>query len=76
MSKLTVYQFEVWDITDDEMRKSTRFGTPDAIKNIAHGRIIEGTGIDVDAADVGAEIAGFTARHYRTARVGFQTEVK
>ena len=31
---------------------------------VAHGREV-GPGIDVDAADVGAEIAGFTVRSYR-----------
>lgn len=35
MSKTTVHQFEVWDITNDQMHKLTRLGTPDAIKNIA-----------------------------------------
>jgi hypothetical protein len=39
-------------------------GTLEAIKNTAHGREI-GPGIDVDTADVGTEIHGFTVQNYR-----------
>lgn len=57
MTKITVYHFEVWDSANDQMVRSKRMGTPDAIKNTAHGREV-GQGIDVDVADVGTEIAG------------------
>jgi hypothetical protein len=46
------------------MVRSKRMGTPDAIKNTAHGREV-GQGIDVDVANVGTEIPGFTVRNYR-----------
>jgi hypothetical protein len=64
MAKITVYPFEVWDPINDQMVRSKRFGTLEAIKNTAHGREV-GSGIDVDASDVGTEIHGFTVRNYR-----------
>jgi hypothetical protein len=64
MTKITVYHFEVWDSVNDQMVRSKRMGTPDAIKNTAHGREV-GQGIDVDVADVGTEIPGFTVMNYR-----------
>jgi hypothetical protein len=64
MTKITVYHFEVWDSVNDQMVRSKRMGTPDAIKNTAHGREV-GQGMDVDVADVGTEIPGFTVRNYR-----------
>jgi hypothetical protein len=64
MAKITVYHFEVWDPTNDQMVRSKRMGTPEAIKNTAHGREV-GPGIDVDASDVGTEIHGFTVRNYQ-----------
>jgi len=64
MTKITVYHFQVWDPVSDQIVTSTRMGTPDAIKNTAHGREI-GQGVDVDAADVGTEIPGFTVKNYR-----------
>jgi hypothetical protein len=64
MTKITVYPFEVWDPINDQMVRSKRLGTLDAIKNTAHGREC-GPGIDVDASDVGTEIHGFTVRNFR-----------
>lgn len=69
MTKITVYPFEVWDPINDQMVRSKRLGTLDAIKNTAHGREC-GPGIDVDASDVGTEIHGFTARNYRPPEPG------
>lgn len=64
MAKITVYPFEVWDPINDQMVRSKRLGTLEAIKNTAHGREV-GPGIDVDASEVGTEIHGFTVRNYR-----------
>jgi hypothetical protein len=64
VAKITVYHFEVWDPINDQMVRSKRMGTPEAIKNTAHGREV-GPGIDVDASDVGTEIHGFTVRNYQ-----------
>jgi hypothetical protein len=63
MAKITVYPFEVWDPISDQMVRSKRLGTLEAIKNTAHGREA-GPGMDVDASDVGTEIHGFTVRNY------------
>jgi hypothetical protein len=63
MIKITVYPFEVWDSINDQVVRSKRLGTLEAIKNTAHGREV-GPGIDVDASDVGTEIRGFTVRNY------------
>ena len=64
MAKITVYHFEVWDPVNDKIVRSTRLGTPDAIRNTAHGREV-GPGIDVDTSEVGTEIHGFTLRNYQ-----------
>ena len=64
MAKITLYSFEVWDPINDQMVRSKRLGTLEAIKNTAHGCEV-GPGIDVDASDVGTEIHGFTVRDYR-----------
>lgn len=65
MAKITVYPFEVWDSVSDQLVRSKRLGTLEAIKNTAHGREV-GPGIDVDASDVGTEIHGFTVQNYRS----------
>jgi hypothetical protein len=65
MSKVVVHRFESYDITNDQMVKSRRYGTADAIKNTAFGRILPNTQIEVDASELGIEIEGFTVRDYR-----------
>jgi hypothetical protein len=81
MSKVVVHRFESYDITNDQMVKSRRYGTADAIKNTALGRILPNTQIEVDASELGIEIEGFTVRDYRpdSERAapggGFQTRV-
>lgn len=64
MSKIVVHRFEVYDITNDSIVRSRRYGTADAIKNIARGRISPNTQIEVDASEIGHEIEGMTARDY------------
>ncbi len=64
MTKVTVYPFEVWDPINDQLVRSKRLGTPEAIRNTAHGREV-GPGIDVDVSEVGTEIHGFTVRDYQ-----------
>lgn len=41
LKEMTVFPFELYDITIDDYRRSTRFGTPDAIKGLG-GRRVEG----------------------------------
>lgn len=46
---VTIFPFEVYGIASDGFRKSSRWGTAQAIAEIASGRIIEGaSGLEVD----------------------------
>ena len=67
MTKVIVHRFKVWNSLTDEMVTSSRYATLEAIKETAHGVAIDGTGIEVDAADLGADIHGFTAKGYKPA---------
>jgi hypothetical protein len=60
MSKITIYQFEVWDVISDQTRKSRRWGTREAIQEIAHGRVLEETATEVEDFAVRSDIFGFT----------------
>jgi hypothetical protein len=62
MSKVVVHRFEIYDITNDAIVQSRRCGTADAIKNIADGRIMPHTQIELDSSQLGAEIEGMTSR--------------
>lgn len=74
---VTIYQFEVYRIDSDEVVKSRRWGTREAIIQIAHGRVREHTAREVDESVVGSDIHGFTKRDFDLdARPpGFQTHV-
>jgi hypothetical protein len=63
MSKVIVHRFQVWDVTSDQMRMSSRLATVDSIKNTAHGEPV-GPPIEIDASDLSGEIEGMTARNY------------
>jgi len=78
MSTVTIYQFEVYRIDSDEIVKSRRWGTREAIVEIAHGRVLEDTAREVDESIVASDIQGFTERNYDPdARPpGFQTYVR
>lgn len=56
----TVYQFEVWDITASDYKKSPRWGTSEGIKQ-AKGRLI---GIGVVVNDDAIETDGLTAPNF------------
>jgi hypothetical protein len=68
MAKVTIYRFEVWDSVNDEIRKSRRWGTREAIEEIAHGRVLEETAREVDEAVVKSDIWGFTERDFNPDR--------
>jgi hypothetical protein len=80
MATIIVHRFQVWDVTSDQMRTSSRLATVEAIKNIAHGEPM-GPPIEIDASELSGEIEGMTARNYtpisqRAAQAGqFQTRV-
>ena len=72
--KVTIYRFQIYDITNDEMRESRRWGTRDGVKAVG-GAVIENTGVKVDASAVGHEIAGLTERNFNPRlRSGFQRD--
>ena len=76
MKKVKIYQFEVYHVQSDEMLKSRRWGTREAIVETAHGRVLEESAIEVDESAIASDIPGFTARDFNPkARQGFQTSV-
>ncbi|MGH7119098.1 MAG: hypothetical protein ACREFP_08950 [Acetobacteraceae bacterium] len=64
MSKVTIYRFQVWDVLNDQVRTSHRWGTREAIHEIAHGRVLEETATEVDESVVRSDIPGFTVRGF------------
>ena len=56
MATVMIYQFEVYDIQSDQTIKSRRWGTAEAIKEIACGRTLEDTAIEVDESVVASDI--------------------
>ena len=74
---VTIYQFEVYRIDSDECLRSRRWGTREAISDIAHGRILEGTATEVDESVISSDIFGFTAHDFSPVRrSGFQNKVE
>jgi hypothetical protein len=78
MSKATIYQFELYDIQSDQVVKSKRWGTREAIVEIACGQVLEDTAIEVDDTVILSDIHGFTVIGFDPHRrpAGFQTQVK
>jgi hypothetical protein len=75
VSKITVYQFRMYDAANDEMRKSRRWATRERIEWL-RGEVLEQTATEVDASLVGAEIEGMTGRDFNPrAIVGVQRQV-
>lgn len=75
MSKVTIYQFRLYDIQNDGMQKSRRWATREAIESV-HGEALEGTATEVDAALVNTDIQGMTERCFDPhKRTGFQRVV-
>jgi hypothetical protein len=60
MAKLRIYQFEVYGIRAEQIVKSKRWGTKEAIVQVAGGRVLEDTGIEVDESVVPSDIHGLT----------------
>lgn len=76
MSKVTIYQFEVYSVNNDAMIKSRRWGTREAIKKTCCGIELEKTAMEVDEKLVASDIPGLTARDFNpNPNVGFQTQV-
>jgi len=64
MDKVKIYRFRSYDIHNDTMKTSSRWGTREAIKDIAHGEILENTGKEVEASVVQSDILGMTERDF------------
>ncbi len=77
MRKITIYQFEVYNAQDDQMIKSRRWGTSEAIEQIAHGRMLRNTAVEVDESAVASDIPGLTEKDFIPhTHQGFQTSVQ
>jgi hypothetical protein len=63
MNKVVLHRFQVWDVTSDQMRMSSRLATVDAIKNTAHGEPV-GPPIEIEASELSGEFEGMRARNY------------
>jgi hypothetical protein len=76
MTMVTVYRFTKYDIASDNICKSRRYGTREAIERLC-GTILEDTAAEVDASVLGAEIDGLTSVGFDPyASSGFQREVR
>jgi hypothetical protein len=77
MAKVTIYQFQVYDIREDTIVKSKRWGTRKAIVEIAYGKVLEDTAIEVDESAIQSDIRGFSIVGFNPhPRCGFQTSVR
>ena len=76
MATVTIYRFDVYEISSDSVRRSRRWGTRDAIERIACGRVVEETALEVDESVIESDIPGFTVIDFNPKpRVGFQTRI-
>jgi hypothetical protein len=58
------------------MTRSRRWGTREAIKDIACGRVVEESALEVEESAVKSDIHGFTEKDFNPRpRKGFQTRV-
>jgi hypothetical protein len=75
VSKVTIYQFTLYDITTDGYRKSRRWATREAIERL-QGEVLERTEVSVDERALASDIAGMTTRDFNPhANAGFQHQV-
>jgi hypothetical protein len=59
MAKVTVYQFTNYDMSSDNMIKSRRWGTREAIAFIK-ANILEETAVQVDDSTLGRQVPGLS----------------
>ena len=59
MSKVTVYQFTLYDITTDKIRKSRRWATYDAIERLGGDALLK-TATEVEASSLDPDTPGMT----------------
>jgi hypothetical protein len=73
---VTVYEFNMYDPSTDQVKKSRRMGTRPAIEKIANGSPLEETKIDVPVSQLSREISGMTEIDFNPHKrpLGFQTQ--
>ena len=78
MAGIKIYRFRKYDIATDETLLSRRWGTREAIRNIACGEVLENTESLVDEVAVRSDLPGFTEKDYEPVpyRLGLQTQVR
>jgi hypothetical protein len=77
MAQVTIFRFKSYNVMTDSMDSSRRWGTREAIEQIAKGVVIEESSRIVDETAVQSDIPGLTARDFNPdALVGFQTSVQ
>jgi hypothetical protein len=76
VAKVKVYRFTIYEIVNDENRRSRRWATREAIKRVG-GEVLEDTATEVDASVLGGEIEGMTVRNFnpQPAGTGVQRQV-
>jgi hypothetical protein len=75
MAKVTVYQFTNYDIASDNVIKSRRWGTREAIDFIK-ANVLEDTAVEVDDAALGRQLPGLSEIGFNPRAVkDFQTQV-
>jgi hypothetical protein len=76
VTKVNVYRFTVYDITNDEQRVSRRWATREAIKRVC-GQVLEDTEVEVDPSVLGREEDGMTERDFNpNPGTSFQQQVR
>jgi hypothetical protein len=77
MARVTVYQWEKYDVKNDAMVKSRRWATREAVE-WAHGVVIERTAVDIEESTLSQEISGMTARGFNphASKVDVQVQVR
>ena len=64
MNKVTIYRFRFYDIGNDEMTTSRRWGAREAIKH----EVLENTAVEIEVDAVESDIPGLTEWDYVPAR--------
>ncbi len=76
MGKITIYQCEVYNPQDAQMMKSRRWGTSEAVEQIAHGRVLRNTAVEVDESAVASDVPGLTEMDFLPhIHQGFQASI-
>ena len=75
MAKITVYRWSRYDIANDEMTRSRRLGTLEAIARVC-GEPDMTRHFEINEADLDPNLVGMTPRDYNPSGLaGFQTRV-